>query len=90
MALFFKMKLTQKYIIKNYGKRCETRDVVDLDNIENARCGVCEAWDKYDMQTKRCLSCHRKLKEEIDPIAKKITGHNFSCVCMPNVFLSIG
>lgn len=37
-----------------------------------------------------CQNCGDTLVEIKDSIAKKFTGHLFTCVCMPGIQISIG
>ncbi len=44
-------KLTKKYITKNYGKRCETKDTEDFPDLKkDERCLCCLMWERYDKQ----------------------------------------
>lgn len=38
----------------------------------------------------RCTKCGKKLKQVVDPIAKKKTGYLWYCECSPKIFLSKG
>jgi len=39
---------------------------------------------------KTCPKCGNKLKQVVDSIAKKKTGHLWSCKCSPGKMISIG
>ena len=38
----------------------------------------------------KCLHCGRKMVEAYDSVAKRFTGYQWKCKCVPNKILSIG
>ena len=46
--------------------------------------------ESYKPKRPICQNCNKPMKQVWDKIAKKYTGHSFTCKCMKGLVLSIG